>query len=246
MTYIERHLKLCWSPVTIAHEWNMLVNAGIISCDTITGMTIYGIIKSVRPEWKKYLAYRKKRKYHKGLAGKHLILDRMDIAGRGEVEFGDWEADTVIGCRGSKSCLGVFVERTTRLYKVVKMNDKTADEMVRAAGIAFGGAADGSGLYVRSITYDNGLENARHGSINALFDCVSWFSRAYRSTDKAQIENRNKQLRAWLPKRTNFDLIDGVELAKIEALINDRPMKCLDWLSPSQAYLIAQMLHFKL
>jgi len=240
MAFIERRLKERHSPEIIAHDWNELVMARIIVGDTITAMTIYGIIKTIRTEWAKYLIYHKKRKYHKGLASKKLIPDRMDIAGRGEIEFGDWEADTVIGIRGSKSCLGVFVEHTSRLYKIVKMANKTADEMVLAAKKAL------NGLHIRSITYDNGGENAKHGVINKMFGCVSWFCRAYCSTDKPLIENRNKILRQFLPKKTNFDLINESELARIEAAINNRPMKTLDWLSPSQAYLIASTLHFYL
>ena len=134
----------------------------------------------------------------------------------------------------------MFVEKTTKVYKPVKMNDKTADEMVRAAGIAL------AGMYVRSITYDNGSENARHGIINKMIGCVSWFCRPYRSGDKGLIEQRNKIFRQFLPKKTNFDLIDEAEFARIEKMINDRPMQCLDWLSPNQAILLAQTLHFNL
>jgi IS30 family transposase len=219
MANIELMIKKRWSPEIIAHKLK-----------GISHMTIYSIIKTCRPEWKKYLIYRKKTRYHKGSAGKALIPDRMDISERPNVAYGDWEADTVISARCGKSCLGVFAERTTRLYRVVKMANKTADGMVKAAITAL------SGLPVRSITYDNGTENAKHGDINRLLGCVSWFCRPYRSGDKGLVENRNRWLRVYMPKRTNIDLISEKELNIIETAINERPMKCLGWLSPASAF----------
>ena len=226
MHQIERMLKRRWSPKIIVQKLGQL----------ISHTTIYNIIYKIRHEWKKFLIYQRKAKYHKGLASASLIPNRVDIALRPDVKFGDWEADTVISSRSGKSCLGVFVEKTTRIYKVVKMLNKTADEMLRATLVAL------EGLPVRSITYDNGCENAAHEWANRLLECKSYFARPYRSTDKPQIENRNKILRQFLPKGTNFDLIDDKELVRIETEINERPMECLGWLSPKEAL----MLHFNL
>jgi IS30 family transposase len=213
-------LKKRWSPEIIAHKLKGLVSH----------TTIYCIIRRHRCEWRKYLIYQRKGKYHNSKAGKEWIPNRQDITLRPECGFGDWEADTVIGGRGGRSCLGVFVERTTRMYRVVKMMNKTADEMIRATLIAL------DEKVVKSITYDNGAENAGHETVNRLLGCVSWFCRPYRSGDKGLVENRNKWLRVWLPKRTNFDLIDNAELARIENAINERPMKCLGWQTPAQVF----------
>jgi IS30 family transposase len=212
-------LRRRWSPKIIAQELGHI----------ISHMTIYNIINTIRREWRKFLIYQRKCRYHKGSAGRALIPNRIDISERPETKFGDWEADTVVPGRGGKAVLGVFVEKTTRIYKVVKMMNKTADEMLRATLVAL------DGLPVRSITYDNGSENAAHEWANRLLGCQSYFARPYRSTDKAQIENRNKILRQFLPKGTNFDLITESELSRIEAEINERPMECLGWRSPSEA-----------
>jgi len=224
MQNIERLVKKRWSPEIIVQKLGHI----------ISHTTIYNIIRTIRKEWRKYLIYQRKTKYHKGGGGKSLIPNRTDISVRPEVQFGDFEADTVISCRGGKSCLGVFVERTTRLYRIVKMPDKSADSMTRAAMTAL------SGLPVNSITYDNGTENADHWVTNMLLGCASYFCRPYRSGDKGLVENRNKLLRVYLPKRTNFDLISEGELVRIENEINERPMKCLNWLSPKQAFLNAK------
>jgi len=231
MQRIERLIKKRWSPEIIAHELG----------GEVSHTTIYKMTRTCRREWRKYLIYRKRYRYHKGNAGRTLIPDRTDISERpAGMVFGDFEADTVISARGGKACLGVFAERTTRLYKVIKMAGETSDEMVRAAVEAL------RGLPVRSITYDNGHENAKHGEINGLLGCKSYFCRPYCSGDKGLVENRNRWLRVWLPKGTRFDLIEESRLAMIETAINERPMKCLGWLSPIQAFQNASALHFQL
>ena len=218
---IERLLKRKWSPMIIVHKLGHI----------ISHTTIYTIIKTIRKEWRKFLIYQGKSKYHKGSSGKEQIPYRTDIAMRPvEIVLGDWEADTVISSRGGKACLAVFAERTSRLYKVVKMRDKSAKSMTDAAleGLR--------GLPVNSITYDNGTENADHWVTNMLLGCCSYFCRPYRSSDKGLVENRNKILRQYLPKGTNLDLISEQELDIIENEINERPMEVLGWLSPKESF----------
>ena len=217
---IERMLKKRWSPMIIVQKLGRI----------ISHTTIYKIIKTIRTEWKKFLIYQRKTSYHKGCAGKSLIPYRTDISDRpAEKSFGDWEADTVVSARGGRACLGVFAERTTRLYRVVKMANKTAAEMTAATLKAL------RGLPVNSITYDNGTENADHWVTNKLLGCASYFCRPYRSGDKGLVEERNKMLRVWLPKGTKFDLITEEELSKIGQEINERPMEVLGWRSPIEA-----------
>jgi len=236
MTFIEQCLKRKWSPEIIVHKW---------TGSNITHTTIYNMIHTIRPEWKKHLIYQKKYKYRKGKAGKALIPDRVDISVRPAVinnraRIGDWEADTVISGREGKGCLGVFADRRTRLYKVMKMANKTAVEMLYATKRAL------LDMPVLSITYDNGKENARHEETKGFFESESYFCRPYRSGDKGTVEHKNKELRWYLPKKTNMDLINEEDIARIETAINERPMKCLDWLSPNEAFRNASPFDFQL
>ena len=63
-----------------------------------------------------------------------------------------------------------------------------------------------------------------------VFSC-----RPYCSHDKGSIENRNKILRQFLGKETNFDLISNEQICTIHNKINNRPMKLLNWTSPTQS-----------
>lgn len=230
LVFIENCLKQKWSPEIIAEKWKEKTGG------TFSHTSIYTLIKEHRPEWIKYLVCKGK-KYKKltHSAGACKIPNRVDISERDkEIEertrFGDFEVDTVLSSRKGKSCIAVFAERKTRMYFLQKMKDKTAEQMFLATMKAL------KNLPVKTMTYDNGTENVYHEQVNNLLNCKSYFCRPYCSGDKGLIENRNKILRQFLPKGTNFDLISDVEIHKIQDKINRRPMKALGWLSPVQCF----------
>ena len=126
--FIEKRLRMKWSPEIVSHE---LSENGIKFSHT----SIYTVIKKHRPKWRKWLILRGKKLKHKGSISK--IPNRVSIEKRPKIvnlrkRFGDWEADTVVSCRDGKSCLAVFVERKSRLYRLAKMQDKSAGEMLAA------------------------------------------------------------------------------------------------------------------
>ncbi|MFT5950198.1 MAG: IS30 family transposase [Francisella sp.] len=60
-----------------------------------------------------------------------------------------------------------------------------------------------------------------------------YFARAYASCQRGTNENTNGLLRQFIPKGTDFD----DDLAKyVDLLINNRPRKRLNWLSPNQVF----------
>ena len=229
LIFIQDHLRKCWSPEIISMEWRRTTGK------SFSHTSIYKLIREHRPEWRKYLINKGKQRKLKHAAGKQKISDRIGIEQRPKIigareRFGDFEADTVISSRGGKACLAVFVERQSRMYFIEKMRDKSAAEMLSATLRAL------RKYNVKSITYDNGTENAAHIEANNLLKCNSYFCSPYHSWEKGQIENRNKILRQFLPKGTNFDLISEDDIRTIQNMINHRPMKVLDWNSPSDVF----------
>ena len=111
------------------------------------------------------------------------------------------------------------------------MKNKSAEEMLKATVKTF------KNYPIKSITYDNGTENMNHLIANKILHCQSYFCRPYCSADKGSIENRNKILRQFLPKKTNFDLISETKIFKVQTTINNRPMKALNRHSPSEVFL---------
>ncbi len=172
------------------------------------------------------LIHKGKRKKQNASAVK--IQNRISIKKRPKIvdsrkRFGDWEVDTVLSCRGGKAGLAVFVERKSRFYCLSKIKDKSAGKMLAVT--------------VKTMTYDNGTENANHKLANKLLNCKSFFCNACHSREKGSIENGNKILRQFFPKGTNFDLIPETEISRVQNVINDRPMKALNWHSPADVFL---------
>jgi IS30 family transposase len=165
------------------------------------------------------------------------IPNRVDIARRpagaeNRSRRGHWEAGTVVS-RNGKQAAAVFVERKNRYYIAIKMKNKTAEEMLRATIKAPGFLPS---RMRRTITFDNGLENALHEKINAALGTRSYFCKPYHSREKGSIENRNGILRRYFPKRHNWGLTTQKELNNIVDRINNTPMKCLRFRTPSEVF----------
>ena len=88
----------------------------------------------------------------------------------------------------------------------------------------------------RSITYDNGTENAEHQILNQALKTKSFFRAPYHSWEKGTVENRNGLVRRFFPKRCDFDTIPNHQIQQVEDWINNRPMKCLGFKSPRQVF----------
>jgi IS30 family transposase len=175
-------------------------------CASISHETIYQWIYADRPDLIKHpvCAHRKRRKRantHKSRVG--WIPNRRDISERPakveeRQEAGHWEADTVVSGQ-SKACVAVFVERKYRYYIAIKLKDKSAQEMLRATILALGMFPK---ALLKTITFDNGLENALHERADAALGTKSYFCKPYHSWEKGSIENRNGILRRFFAKNT--------------------------------------------
>jgi IS30 family transposase len=64
----------------------------------------------------------------------------------------------------------------------------------------------------------------------------------YSSFQRGTNENRIGILRQYLPKKTDLTELSNRDLKKIEFEINNRPMKCLDWLTPFEV-MMGEKLH---
>jgi IS30 family transposase len=181
------------------------------------------------------------KKRHKRPSGKKSrvskIPNRIDITERPphidlRTPVGHWEVDTVVS-RQSKACVAVLVERKTRFFLVIHMKDKTASAMHEAVTRAL--SCLPAGLR-RTLTYDNGLENALHELTNRELGVTSYFCKPYHSWEKGSIENRNGILRRYFPKKHDWRLTTRKKIDKVVSKINATPMKCLGFKTPSEVF----------
>ena len=89
---------------------------------------------------------------------------------------------------------------------------------------------------INSITFDNGLEFAKHEEVARSLNCKTYFCDPYCSSQKGAIENFNKMIRKYLPKRTNFKNISHGRIINIENNINNYPRAVLHFQSANEVF----------
>ena len=91
---------------------------------------------------------------------------------------------------------------------------------------------------VHTITGDNGTEFADHENIAKLLKTKFFFTHTYSSWEKGNIENENKLVRQYIPKKTNFNNFNNQEIKQIQYKINNRPRAKLNFYSPKEIFFL--------
>ncbi len=84
----------------------------------------------------------------------------------------------------------------------------------------------------KTITFDNGGEFAGHEAIAKSLKCDVYFAKPYRSCQRGLNENTNGLLRPFFPKGMKIGSLNEQVIREAEFLINMRPRKALNFLSP--------------
>jgi transposase, IS30 family len=231
--YVRQKLKLNWSPEIIAGR---LKKKG----QSISHEAIYQFIyHRDTPDREQLIsqlcrAHRKRRIKGKGRkVRKTKIPNRVSIDARPKVvdqrkQVGHWEGDTLIS-RKSKVALHSMTERVTRLLRLAKLESKSATEFNKAVAKALRNLPAKA---KRTLTLDNGTENASHEELTKLHGIKCYFADPYAAWQRGSNEQINGLIRRYLPKGTDFSKIDKDQIKKIEKLINNRPRKCLGFKTP--------------
>ena len=188
-----------------------------------------------------YLRIRHRKHYKKRGKPKkrQLIPNRVSIEERPAIvqtntELGHWEADTVIG-KDHDGVLLTLVERLTKYVLIVKLASKNARALAKAAIKAL----RRSGLPVKTITFDNGLEFACHELIGSQLGATTYFAHPYHSCgppvrERGLNENTNGLIRQYIPKDCAISIVWPSDVSWIEEQLNQRPRKTLGYLSPAE------------
>lgn len=238
-SYVVDKLRCGWSPEQIAGRLKRS-NGGKSS---ICHESIYRYIYSKQAKDKRLWEYLtkhhyKRRKWHSRYIYRRGIPNRVSIDQRPEVVnqrlvFGHWEADVVEG-KAHKGGIVTLLERKTRYYQAKLIPNIDSEYGVRAQRdilVTFPPKAR------QSVTFDNGKENYNHEKLSKQLHLKTYFCDPYSSWQKGSNENHNGILRRYIPKKTNLTTVSQLELDSIVDEINNRPRKCLDYQTPSEAML---------
>ena len=225
---IEQRIKETWSPEQIAAYYK---NNGFPCYKTIYKWINEGIIingnKSLLRRKGKGGWYETRGKQNRGKS-----IRKRDKRIYKRADYGHWELDTVVSGLGkSKSCFITLVERKSRFYKAIKSPNRHADVVAR---LIIDYLKQYPSELVKTITTDNGKEFAEWEQIEKELNCEVYFCDTFCAWQKGSNENSNGLLREFFPKGYNLNRYTQVYIDKKVNLINNRPRKCNNWISPSK------------
>lgn len=224
--YIIEGLSVYWSPEIIASKWKEKHKDKKICFSTIYRALKQGLLPGVTAE--KNLRRRGKkpgnRKNKATIHPEHTIHEWSESIIK-RLRIGDWEGDLVCGGIG-KGCLLTLVDRRTRFLissRIEKRDAKTVSNAIKKAL---------KDMTVNSITLDNGPEFANYKDFEEHLKTIVYFTDPHSPWQRGSNENINDCLRFFFPKGCNFLEITDEEVQKAVNLINNRPRKCLNGLTP--------------
>jgi len=196
--------------------------------DQSNGGLLYTHLRTAR-RWRKR---RLNRKHQRGQIPNRIMIDQRPVEVDTKERFGDWEVDTIIG-KNHKTAILTATERKSQFELMVK-TDGTKAESIRKQMINL--LAPFKKL-VKTITSDNGKEFAKHQEIAKKLETEFYFAQPYSPWQRGLNEYNNKLIRQYLPKKTDFNLINNNTINMIISKLNNRPRKLLGYKTPNEVFL---------
>lgn len=230
-SYVLAKLEKGWSPETIAGRLRRHNDRTIICHETIyqfVYLSDYGKSEKLY----QYLRRGKKHrtKYHGRRSHKETIPNRIFVDERPEEvaqrrDIGHWEGDSII--YRDKQAINSLVERRSRFVVLTRLERKTAVLTEQAVSRIVP-------LPHKTLTVDNGMENASHENMTKLFGIKVYFCHPYHSWEKGTNENTNGLVRRYLPKGTSIQDVNQEDIDDIAWELNNRPRKVLNFSTPQE------------
>jgi IS30 family transposase len=161
------------------------------------------------------------------------IVDAISIRERpAEVEDraipGHWEGDLLAGT--SNSHIATLVERHLRFVILVEVPSKDTATVVAALSPH---VRKLPASLRRSLTWDRGLEMAKHKSFTVATKVQVYFCDPQSPWQRGTNENTNGLLRQYFPKKTDLSSYSQADLDKVALRLNQRPRKTLGFETPA-------------
>ena len=219
--FVERKLEKGWSPETISKRLARQ-----------SGLT-YASRKSIRkfinkrPGLERFLFWNrnnmksgKKRKdniYLTDSDRKFIELRPLEAL----YAFGHWEMDFIVSKHNSWVLL-VLVEKFSKTLKLALLpnrNNDLVNEMVTRLL---------KNEVVNTITTDNDIGFGKWKELESLLHASIYFCHPYHSWEKGLVENCNRWIREFIPKKTDLKSIPEEFILEIEDYFNHKPRECLE------------------
>ena len=141
--------------------------------------------------------------------------------------FGDFEMDLIVD--PVQHAILTIVEKTTNMLFMQKLPfGKLSKPLVKVVRKLLLPNKDS----LKTITTDNGPEFVAHKDITKYLGVPVYFADPYCSWQKGAVENINKLLRQYIPKKDSFDNYTDKRIMFIQKKLNERPREKLNFSNP--------------
>ena len=178
---------------------------------------------------------RMRRSRHATVSGQSRgqIVDAVSIRDRpAEVEEraipGHWEGDLLSGAKNSY--IATLVERHSRFAMLIKVPSKETEVVVAALSQH---VRKLPATLKRSLTWDRGLEMAKHKDFTVATDVQVYFCDPQSPWQRGTNENTNLLLRQYFPRGTDLSVHSQAQLDQVALRLNQRPRKTLGFETPA-------------
>lgn len=219
--FVEKHLPLGWSPESISlrlKQQSVLRYASPKSIRNFIGR---------RSGLERFLFWN--RNNHKGGRKRENRIYLTDPL-RKWIEtrptealfsYGHWEIDFIVSKHNSWVLL-VCVEKYSKLIKLALLPNRKTDVVQKALMYIL------KGFVVNTITTDNDIGFGKWKDLEKILHTNIYFCHPYHSWEKGLVENCNRWIREFVPKKTDLKSISLGFLFDIENYFNHKPRECLD------------------
>ena len=141
---------------------------------------------------------------------------------------GHWEGDLLSGAKNSY--IATLVERHSRFAMLIKAPSKDTAVVVAALSRHVRKLPP---TLRRSLTWDRGLEMAKHKAFTVATDVKVYFCDPQSPWQRGTNENTNLLLRQYFPRGTDLSAYSQAQLEQVALRLNQRPRKTLGFQTPA-------------
>ncbi len=141
---------------------------------------------------------------------------------------GHWEGDLLSGAKNSY--IATLVERHSRFAMLIKVSSKETEVVVATLSRH---VRKLPAILRRSLTWDRGLEMAKHKAFTVATDVKVYFCDPQSPWQRGTNENTNLLLRQYFPRGTDLSAYSQAQLDQVALRLNQRPRKTLGFETPA-------------
>jgi IS30 family transposase len=228
--YVTSAIKQYWSPEAIVGRIKYIDR----HVPRIGKDAIYAFLESVHGrKLEEYLwlkGKKCKRKVPRVTIDGRTMIDKRPKNVAKRRHFGHWEGDFIVSGKSGSGALLVLVERTSRYVIIRRLHDRSISTVNGALASIFGGGQ----LVIDSLTVDNDISFRKHEEMSVLIGAPVFFCHPYHSWEKGSVEKMNQLIRRFVSKGCDVSKVSTERIEKIERILNNRPLKCLRFLTPCE------------